>query len=110
MITNNFNQFKWTFDASVTHSMTRPLVLDHISGGSGRYSFPLHYFHDVICSVTVWDESGGYWWVEGGIGDQAAGHGTSDYEYDALVRRMGIEDRVWNTTYEGFCKDVQGLI
>jgi len=93
MITNKFNQFKFTFDASIAHSLTVPIICDLTAdtGRRGYPTFPAHYFSNVVCSVTVWDEEGGYWMVEGGASDMSEpGHGTSDYEWDIKVNAPGI--------------------
>lgn len=86
MISNRFNQFKFTFAAGDGHSITVPLVCDLCSGPN---NLPRHYFKDVVCSVTLYDEKGGYWQVEGGTGDDT-GNGTSEYAYDINIPSPGL--------------------
>ena len=88
MITNRFNQFKWTFESGDGHDMTTPLVCDLTTGPN---AMPRHWFKEVVCSVTIYDYQGGYWQVEGALGDETSiGLGTSDYQYDINIPSPGI--------------------
>ena len=86
MITNMFNQLKWTFEND-GHDMTTPLICDLSSGPN---KLPRHYWKEVVCSVTIYDHQGGYWQVEGGPDDLNVGHGITDYEYDINIPEPGI--------------------
>lgn len=80
---NQSNTFKFSFDASVTHSATVPFVCDCTSVGGTFGAYPAF--------VAVWDTDGDYWFVEGGTADMHTGHGNgTDYEWSFKTVSPGV--------------------